>query len=124
MMMNFLKKLPVVVLLFLVQPLMAQKVITLKSPDGNLLFTLTQTNEKPLYKVSYRGKTLIANSGLGLTFKDGGSFGADLQQFKPVFNTVDERYELVVGKTKNVRSNYQQMIVPMIEHKGGKTINL
>ncbi|MDB5159053.1 MAG: glycoside hydrolase [Mucilaginibacter sp.] len=106
-------------------PVAAQKRVTLKSPDGNILFSLTLTKEKPIYQVSYKGKQLIQNSGLGLSFKDSGNFAADLKMLKPIYKTGNEQYDLVVGKAKHVNSNYHEVTVPLVENAPAKrTINI
>ncbi|WP_222103925.1 glycoside hydrolase family 97 protein [Mucilaginibacter corticis] len=104
---------------------MAQKRVTLKSPDGNILFSFTVTKQKPVYQVSYKGKQLIQNSGLGLAFKDSGNFAAGLNMLKPIYKTGNEQYDLVLGKTKHVNSNYQEVTIPLVESAAAKrTINI
>ncbi len=123
--MKLLKSLSAFTLLLLLQPAMAQKSITLKSPDGNIRFTLLLTKDKPLYQVSYKSKTLIKNSGLGLAFKDSGNFMANLKMLKPVYKKGNEQYDLVVGKAKHVLSKYAEATIPLIEnHPTKRTINV
>jgi alpha-glucosidase len=112
-------------LLFMAMPVMAQKSVKLSSPDGNIRFELTHTKEKPVYRVSYKGKPVINNSGLGLSFKDSGNFIADLRMLKPIYKKGMEQYDLVVGKTKHVSSNYSEATIPFIEDRATKrTINI
>ncbi len=123
--MKFFKKFPLFILFFVVFPTFAQKVIRLKSPDGNISFSFKITAKQPLYQVSYKGKILLNDSPLGFTFKESGEFGKNLKSPKPLFSQVDEHYDLVVGKTKTVHNQYQQVIVPLVENKEkGRTINL
>ena len=123
--MKLFKNLYWVALCFITLPVVAQKQVTLKSPDGNILFSLTVTKQKPVYQVNYKGKQLIQNSGLGLAFKDSGNFAAGLKMLKPVYKTGNEQYDLVVGKAKHVNSNYQEVTVPLVESAATKrTINI
>jgi len=123
--MKLFKNLYWVALCFISLPVMAQKQVTLKSPDGNILFSLSLTKQKPVYQVSYKGKQLIQNSGLGLAFKDSGNFAAGLKMLKPIYKTGNEQYDLVVGKTKHVNSNYQEVTIPLVESASAKrTINI
>ena len=102
-----------------------QKVYQLKSPDGNIVFNIKITKNKPLYQVSYKNKQLIGDSELGFTFKENGDFGANLSQPKVVYSKVEENYELPIGKTKYVNSKYNQAFIPLVERTGAKrTINL
>jgi len=110
------------VLIFVAQSVFAQKNVALKSPDGNLRFTLAQENGKPQYQVFYKNKLLIQNSSLGLTFKDSGDFSANFKMHKPTYKTATEQYDLVVGKAKHVVSNYQQATIPFIENAAAKRV--
>lgn len=123
--MTLFKNLPLFFLLFLTLPVIAQKSIELKSPDRNIVFSLKSTAEKTVYRVTYKGKTLIEDSELSLSFKEDGDFGANLRILKPRFREVDETYELVVGKTKSVRNQYREVFIPLAERSGAeRQINL
>lgn len=103
----------------------AQKNVTLTSPDKKIVFIYKSTPSQPIYQVSYKGKLIIEDSGLGFTFKESGKFGANIKVPKAVFTKATEVYDLVVGKTKSVNHAYSQVLIPLIEHKlGGRTINL
>lgn len=102
----------------------AQKDITLKSPDGDIVFSMSLKKTAPVYKVNFRGTTLIEESELSLVFENG-EFKGDLKMGKPQFSDVDETYELVVGKTKTARDHHRQVVIPLIEGDGLKRqINL
>ncbi|MGF7078718.1 alpha-glucosidase [Mucilaginibacter sp. UYCu711] len=118
--MKTIKILAALILLSIVRPVLAQKSVSLKSPDGNIRFALTLTKEKPMYQVSYKGKPLINNSGLGLMFKDSGNFVRDLKMLKPLYKTGNEQYDLVVGKARHVISHYQEVSIPLIENAAAK----
>lgn len=106
-------------------PVAAQEEIELKSPDGNIVFTFKLTEDAPVYLVAYKGKTLIEDSELGLSFRENGNFGENLKMLKPDFSEVDETYELVVGKASTVRDQHREVIIPLMERSGAKRqINL
>lgn len=109
--------------LFMIPAAYAQKNISLKSPDGNIVFSFKLTPQKPLYKVQYKGKELIGDSELGFSFKEQGAFGAKLLTPKAVYSQTDEQYELVIGKASKVRNHYKQVLIPLMESKG-RQINL
>jgi alpha-glucosidase len=106
--------------LIITLPLFAQKNIRLKSPDGNIVFSFKLEKNVPVYQVAYKGKTLIDDSKLGLSFKENGGFGTNLKMSKPMFTNVDEIYDLIVGKTKTVHNKCGQVFIPLIESKGSK----
>ncbi|MFC4870676.1 glycoside hydrolase family 97 protein [Negadavirga shengliensis] len=123
--MKFFLTLPLIILLFIAGPVFPQKNIQLESPDGNILFSFSITEKAPVYQVAYKGSILIEDSELGLSFKEKGDFGPGLHSLGPLFTEVDEMYDLVVGKTKSVRNQYHEVIIPLVEGSEAKRqINL
>ncbi|QBE65539.1 glycoside hydrolase family 97 protein [Pseudoduganella lutea] len=76
---------------------------TLTSPDGKLAVTVAQTKEGAVtYKIARAGKPVLRESALGLSF-DGADFTKKLAaQDVSAERTVNEQYELVSGKRRNV----------------------
>jgi len=123
--MNLFKNIRIFFLLIVSFPVFAQKNIQLKSPDGNVVFLFKLTEKAPVYRVVYKGKTLIEDSELSLSFKENGNFGTNLNMLKPRFSQVDETYDLVVGKATTVRNQHKEVIIPLIEQSGeNRQINL
>ena len=123
--MNLSKNTWIFFLLIVSFPVFAQKDIQLKSPDGNVVFLFKLTEKAPVYRVVYKGKTMIEDSELSLSFKENGNFGINLNMLKPRFSQVDETYDLVVGKATTVRNQHKEVIIPLIEHSEAKRqINL
>jgi alpha-glucosidase len=89
--------------------------ITIKSPDKQLIFTLKNESGQPAYEVSYKGKRLIRNSKISLDFVENGEFGKNLRMSKPVFKTINELYDLVVGKNKTVQNHCNEARIPLTE---------
>jgi alpha-glucosidase len=92
--------------------LSAQQSISLRSPDGQILFSFDLHQSEASYQVSLNGKLIIAPSRLSLAFQDG-DFSTHLRLGKPVFTKAVESYELFVGKTKRVDDPYQEVFIPM-----------
>ena len=93
-------------------PVFAQKKIQISSPDGNIRYSFRVENKKAIYDLSFKGKSIIENSELGLSFTDGG-FNGNIRMGKPVYREADENYELVVGKTKSVHDHYKEVLIPL-----------
>src|SRR5690606_11382393 len=100
-------------------PAFAQKSIRVISPDGHIIFTLKVTADAPVYQVSYKGKTLIQQSELGLLFKDEPGLAKGLRIEDSRYEQVDDTYDLVVGKTKTVRNQHNSAVIRLAE-RGGK----
>lgn len=99
-------------------PALGQNEVELESPDGNIVYTFQLNDEAPVYRVDYKGKPLIEDSKLGLSFKDEDDFKADLRMEEPEISEVDDKYELVVGKAKTVRDYHRELFIPLSESGG------
>ncbi len=98
---------------------LGQSTVRLVSPDGRIVFLLRLTAEAPVYRVIYSGKPLVNESPLTLNFAETGLFGPNLTLLKPRLRTVDETYDLIVGKAKTVRNRYREATIPLVEKTGG-----
>src|SRR5450432_767677 len=105
----------IAITIFFVLPVTAQKNIRLSSPDNNLIFSFQLVNKSPQYNVSFKEKELIKNAVLSLTFEEGGEFKNNLRINKAIISDKEEKYELVVGKTKSVDDLYREAIIPLEE---------
>lgn len=94
----------------------AQDNVELKSPNNDIMFSFKLTEEAPIYSVAFKGEPLINNSQLGMTFKEIGDFKEDLKMDNPQFRSVDDSYELVVGKTKIARDYYNEVLIPLMKN--------
>ncbi|HEY3371472.1 MAG TPA: glycoside hydrolase family 97 protein [Prolixibacteraceae bacterium] len=95
-------------------PVQALTPIHLTSPDGQLVFSFQQQKDVLSYSVNYKGKSLIGQSPLSLQFKDSGEFSSKVTVQKPLFQKIDETYELVVGKTSKARDFCNQVTIPVL----------
>ena len=76
-----------------------------ESPDGKLVVTVSEVNGKPVYTVSFNGKTFLEKSPLGLKTNIG-DFSNGMQiQSGQVTNKIDEQYEL--PNIKKSKIHYQ-----------------
>lgn len=103
----------------------AQTVSDVKSPNGKLLFSFRLIKGQPVYDISCENRKLIANSSLGLTFKDGDVYGDGLELEKPVYHTREEEYRLVTGKASVIHSTWNELMLPLRETRGaGRRIRI
>lgn len=112
-------------MLVAVAPVVAAKDVRITSPNGRIVFSFNLTKTAPTYRVAFDDKLLVDNSELTLVFREGGLFGPNLTQQKPVVRLIDEPYNLVVGKVKTARNHCREAVFPLIEQTGTKRrINL
>lgn len=110
--------------LFCFMHVSAQQNLSISSPDGKLKFSLKVTPENISYEVNYKKQPLVENSSLGFNF-DNGEFGSNLKVGKVRRKSIDETYELVVGKVSTARNHCNEMVVPLQEKVSpGRLINL
>ncbi|WAC48115.1 glycoside hydrolase family 97 protein [Asticcacaulis sp. SL142] len=94
---------------------------TAASPDGQVVVTLDKSGaDLPTWRVAYKGQPVIAPSATGLR-TDVAGFG--LKGFKPpvVTNrTVNETYNIVVGKAKSAPDHFNETTLTFEEVEGGR----
>ncbi|CAN5661179.1 glycoside hydrolase family 97 protein [soil metagenome] len=100
--------------IFLSLQVNAQKNIRVASPDGGIVFAFRLENKSPQYAVTYMGKPVIDYSTLSLVFDDG-KFENNLKINKPVYRDTTEDYDLIIGKTSHVRTQYKSVSIPLEE---------
>lgn len=95
----------------------AQKSITVKSPDGNIRFTVQiNKNALPSYSVYYKNTQLIKDGTLGFKF-DNGTFGDNVTLGRTTKRSGIEKYDLITGKSSHVEDAFQEAVIPLKETK-------
>ncbi|NIA30217.1 MAG: glycoside hydrolase family 97 protein, partial [Actinobacteria bacterium] len=95
--------------------------LEIASPDQKVQITFNLSEEQaPVYSVTFNGHVIVAESPLGIEFKQGGLLSAGLKITGVKRNTIDETYKLVVGKTKEARNNCNELTVSLQEVKAPK----
>lgn len=140
--MNIRKNLSVVAMLFCALIVNAQK---LTSPDGNLEMNFSLDGKgAPMYELSYKGKTVIKSSKLGLELKkedankhtdfewkevkDASTLDIKTNLYdgfkieKTEITSFDETWEPVWGEEKEIRNHYNQLAVTLAQPKNNRYI--
>ena len=140
--MNIRKNLSVVAMLFCAIIVNAQK---LTSPDGNLEMNFSlDAKGAPVYELSYKGKTVIKPSKLGLELKkedankhtdfewkevkDASTLDVKTNLYdsfkieKTEITSFDETWEPVWGEEKEIRNHYNQLAVTLAQPKNNRYI--
>lgn len=95
----------------------AQKMVTVKSPDGNIRFTVQVNKDAlPTYNVYYQNTQLVKDGALGFEF-DNGTFGENVAIGRVAKRTGVETYDLVAGKSSHVEHAFREITVPLKESK-------
>jgi alpha-glucosidase len=104
---------------------LAKQSIELKSPDGKIsvIFELKENPQpyfpgvRAYYCVSYQGKGIIADSPLGLDFKDAKPLDRDFDLVGESRESHDSTWENPFGARRNVRDHYNQLAVSLRERQ-------
>ncbi len=92
----------------------SQQTLQVKSPDGQLVFSVKQVKGTATYSVRYHQMELIKPSTLSLQF-DNGLFRDHLSFSTSKYLDTTERYELVIGKTSSVVAHYRSLVISIKE---------
>ena len=87
------------------------------SPDGQIEFRLLlavpperNVENRLSYQVSFRGKPLLDTSLLGLQMQNQSLLGVNLKLTVSKTSSLDETYEIPVGKSRTVRNHYNSLV--------------
>ena len=95
-----------------------------KSPDGKISFSYELRSDGLFYNVEDDGDQIVYNSRLGFVLADNDTV-AYFDRIKEVHSSHDETWETAWGESREVRDNYNQMIVEMRQKGGdGLLVNL
>ncbi|HTD99111.1 MAG TPA: glycoside hydrolase family 97 protein [Mucilaginibacter sp.] len=118
--MSSIYRLIILLLLFAAPSTFAKQAFTVSSPDKKIQFWLSSDESGLIYRVSYKGEVLVALSQLSISFKEDGVFGQHISLGTPVFQKLDETYDLIVGKSSRVHSVSNDIVVTATEQTGLK----
>ncbi|MCK5331303.1 MAG: glycoside hydrolase family 97 N-terminal domain-containing protein, partial [Candidatus Marinimicrobia bacterium] len=87
--------------------------LTLLSPDGNVQLALTlDAAHKPQYSVVFNKQVILSESALSLELKSG-YFTEGFVITKVKRTSINNIYDLVVGKTSRARNHYNQIEIDL-----------
>ena len=91
------------------------------SPDSALRLSFGYaSDDSPAYSLEYKGKTVVAPSRLGFALVDGGSLRGGFQISGVEFDSLDEIWHPVWGEERDIRNNYNEMLVHLLRADGVK----
>jgi hypothetical protein len=96
------------------------KAQTISSPDGNIVLKFQlKNNGIPTYQLTYKEKSIIKTSTLGLETLDVPSFMDGFTITNTAKASVDESWSPVLGEQKTIRNNYNEILFTLTqqEHK-------
>lgn len=91
----------------------------MKSPDGNMSLQFEVKGGIPVYWLTYKNKTVIAESRLGLELQKDKSLMDDFVVLEQDTSSFDENWQPVWGEEKEIRNHYNELAVTL-EQKATK----
>ncbi len=88
-----------------------KKQTMVKSPDGNVKVIFKLENDKPVYSITYKEKTVIQPSTLGLNFAEGGILSGNVEIISTKDSLIDETYKVYAGKTNQSRNHCNEITI-------------
>ncbi len=99
--------------------------IQLTSPNGNLVLNVELNAEgTPVYQLSYKGKTVVMPSRLGLELKNQEGLMDGFVLKNSSTSTFDETWQPVWGETRDIRNHYNELFVELSQPKEHRGLNL
>ena len=123
------KWLKLLIMSIAVLPLSAQ---TVSSPSGLVSLTFSMDGTRPQYSLTYKGKTVIKPSHLGLELARDKHASKGLQETdlmdgfvveETLTSSFDETWEPVWGETKQIRNHYNELEVKLRQIVNSKSSN-
>ena len=91
----------------------------LESPDKELQMCFAFTgNGTPAYNLEYKGQTVIKPSKLGFELCDGTTLKDGFELEGVEFDSKDETWQPVWGEERDIRNNYNEMLVRLVRQDG------
>jgi len=95
----------------------SEKAWLVASPDNQVEVAFFTMNGRPAYTMAYKGKTQIDTSFLGFELKDQPALSEDIKVTNSVLSAADETWEMQWGEQREVRNQYNQLKVTLVEEK-------
>ncbi|GKW54672.1 alpha-glucosidase [Pseudoalteromonas sp. NCCP-2140] len=84
---------------------------TVSSPDGQIKVTISDEQHTPSYEISFAGKQVIANSSLGLVFKQQPAMSEGYKISSQTTDSVKNSWEQPWGERQTVVDNHNEVAV-------------
>ena len=85
----------------------------IQSPDSNFTLEFSIESGTPVYRLFYKGKTIIDKSKLGFELKDTESLLKDFKLVNSETSSFDETWKPVWGEESKIRNHYNELLVTL-----------
>lgn len=96
----------------------------ISSPSGVISVNADVVGGKPTYSVSYKGKTVVKPSTLGLELADGENLTDGFEITGTSVSEFDETWQPVWGENRDIRNHYNELLVEMLQPSTDRRMNV
>lgn len=96
----------------------------LQSPNKELVLHFDVKNGRPVYRLDFKGKAVIKESGLGLSLTDAVDLMDGFKMTAVTRDSFDETWEPVWGEWKTIRNHYNEMLVTLSQTETNRVMNI
>ena len=118
-----MKKLRFLIILFIGSHFLQAESLTSPDNNFNLTFNLSEKGE-PVYSLTYKQKVLIKPSGMGFELLNSAPMKSGFTLQKTERKTVDDTWKPVWGEVKEIRDNYNELLVVLDQKKEKRTVKI
>ena len=94
------------------------------SPNGKVRVDFSIVDGRPTYEMSYKGKTVVKPSHLGLELIGSTNLMDKFEEKNVTYSDFDETWKPVWGENKEIRNNYREMLVELSQPAHGRFMNI
>ena len=94
------------------------------SPNGNVRVDFSIVDGRPTYEMSYKGKTVVKPSHLGLELIGSTNLMDKFEEKNVTYSDFDETWKPVWVENKEIRNNYREMLVELSQPAHGRFMNI
>ena len=117
-----MKKILTLLICCSLQIVVAQQV---HSPSKNITLDFSlNTQGQPVYQVSYKGKTIVKPSKMGISLKDQTALTANFAITKTEQSTVDESWNPVLGEETSIKNHYNQATFQLTQKETNRQLTI
>ncbi len=98
--------------------------VEVASPNGNIRVDFNIVDGRPTYEMSYKGKTVIRPSHLGLELIGSTDLMDKFEERNVTYSDFDETWQPVWGENKDIRNHYNEMLVELAQPAHGRFMNI
>lgn len=117
-----MNKLLTLLICFSMHFVVAQQV---QSPSKHITLDFSLNNQgQPMYQVSYKGKTVVKPSMMGISLKDNTALTTNFSITHTEQTTVNESWQPILGEDSNIKNHYNQATFQLIQKETNRQLTI